>query len=150
MVALDADTAQRWAVKEGKQTIMVPSETKPDDMHGMLAAKGILTSLGGRTSHAALGARQVGKPTVVGVASLKINPVVRQIEVNDQIIKVGDWLSIDGTVGEIYTGKLATIVPEVEDPWLVKLLAWADDFRHLSVWVNADRPEDAKRGQRRG
>ena len=147
VVALDADMAERWAVKDGKQVIMVRPETKPDDVHGMLAAEGILTSRGGRTSHAALVARQFGKPAVVGVVALKIDLGARQIEVNDQIIKEGDWISIDGTVGEVYTGKLATIVPEVEDPWLVKLLAWADDFRRLGVWANADRPQDARRGR---
>jgi len=150
VVALDADMAERWAVKDGKQVIMVRPETKPDDVHGMLAAEGILTSRGGRTSHAALVARQFGKPAVVGVAALKIDLGARQMRVNDQIIKEGDWISIDGTVGEVYSGKLATIVPEVEDPWLVKLLAWADDYRRLGVWANADRPEDAQRGRNYG
>ena len=150
VVALDADMAERWAVKDGKQVIMVRPETKPDDVHGMLAAEGILTSRGGRTSHAALVARQFGKPAVVGVAALKIDLGARQIRVNDQIIKEGDWISIDGTIGEVYTGKLDTIVPEVEDPWLVKLLAWADDYRSLGVWANADRPEDAQRGRNYG
>ncbi|MBL0712921.1 MAG: pyruvate, phosphate dikinase [Desulfosarcina sp.] len=150
VVALDADIAKRWAVKDGKQVIMVRPETKPDDVHGMLAAEGILTSRGGRTSHAALVARQFGKPAVVGVTALKIDLGARQIEVNDQIIREGDWISIDGTVGEVYTGKLATIVPEVKDPWLVQLLAWADDFRRLGVWANADRPEDARRGRAYG
>ena len=150
VVALDADMAERWAVKDGKAVIMVRPETKPDDVHGMLAAEGILTSRGGRTSHAALVARQFGKPAVVGVAALKIDLGARQIRVNDQIIKEGDWISIDGTTGEVYTGKLDTIVPEVEDPWLVKLLAWADDYRRLGVWANADRPEDARRGRNYG
>ncbi len=93
--------AKKWAVKDGRQVIMVRPETKPDDVHGMLAAEGILTSRGGRTSHAALVARQFGKPAVVGVAALKIDIGARQIRVNDQIIKEGDWISINGTVGEI-------------------------------------------------
>ena len=150
LVALDADMAERWAVKDGKQVIMVRPETKPDDVHGMLAAEGILTSRGGRTSHAALVARQFGKPAVVGVSALKIDLGARQIIVNDQIIKEGDWISIDGSAGEVYSGKLDTIVPEVEDPWLVKLLTWADDYRRLGVWTNADRPEDAQRGRNYG
>ncbi len=150
VVALDADMAERWAVKDGKQVIMVRPETKPDDVHGMLAAEGILTSRGGRTSHAALVARQFGKPAVVGVSALKIDLGARQIIVNDQIIKEGDWISIDGSAGEVYSGKLDTIVPEVEDPWLVKLLTWADDYRRLGVWTNADRPEDAQRGRNYG
>lgn len=147
VVALDADIAERWATKDRKQVIMVRPETKPDDVHGMLAAEGILTSRGGRTSHAALVARQFGKPAVVGVAALEIDLGTRQIRVNDQIIKEGDWISIDGTVGEVYTGKLSTSVPDIKDQWLVKLLAWADDFRRLGVWANADRPEDAQRGR---
>jgi pyruvate,orthophosphate dikinase len=145
VVALDADLAEAWAKKENKKVIMARPETKPDDVHGMLAAEGIITSRGGRTSHAALVARQFGKPAVVGVSDLKINMGSRLITVNDKIIKEGDWLSIDGTVGEIYSGKLDTTIPDIKDPWLEKLLAWADEFRKLGVWANADYPVDAQR-----
>ncbi len=87
-IALDADIAERWA-KEGKDVIMVRPETKPDDVHGMLAARGILTSRGGRTSHAALVARQFGKPAVVGVASLEIDLVKREIRVAGRVLRRG-------------------------------------------------------------
>jgi pyruvate, orthophosphate dikinase len=147
VVALDADIAEVWAKKEGKDVIMVRPETRPDDVHGMLAAQGILTSRGGRTSHAALVARQFGKPAIVGVSALKIDMAHRQMSVNDQIIKEGDWISIDGTVGEVYLGKLKTMVPDIKDPWLMKILSWADGFRRLGVWTNADYPVDAQRAR---
>ncbi len=138
VVALDADIAELWAKQEGKQVIMVRPETRPDDVHGMLASQGILTSRGGRTSHAALVARQFGKPAVVGVTELKIDMVKRQMEVKDKVIKEGEWISIDGTVGELYAGKVKTMVPDIRDPLLMKLLSWADEFRRLGVWANAD------------
>jgi pyruvate,orthophosphate dikinase len=145
VVALDADIAELWAKDEGKAVIMVRPETRPDDVHGMLAAQGILTSRGGRTSHAALVARQFGKPAVVGVSELKIDMVKRQMSVKDRVIKEGDWISIDGNAGELYVGKVKTMVPDIKDPWLMKLLSWADEFRKLGVWTNADYPVDAKR-----
>lgn len=146
IVALDADLAEMWS-KEGKEVIMVRPETKPDDVHGMLASKGILTTRGGRTSHAALVARQFGKPAVVGVSALEIDMNKREIRVGEAVIHEGHWLSLDGTVGEVYMGKLATIVPDIKDPWLIRLLSWADEFRTLGVWTNADYPEDAKRAR---
>jgi pyruvate,orthophosphate dikinase len=150
IVAFDADRAERWAKDEGKDVIMVRPETKPDDVHGMLAAEGILTSRGGRTSHAALVARQFGTPAVVGVSSLEIDLANRRMNVSDQVIKEGDWISIDGTAGEIYLGKLETMVPDINDPWLLKLLSWADEFRRLGVWANADYPRDAERAREYG
>ena len=103
---------------EARRVIMVRPETKPDDVHGMLAAQGILTSRGGRTSHAALVARQFGKPAVVGVAALEIDLNDRIMRVGDKIVKEGDWISIDGTTGEVFLGKLKAMVPDIEDPWL--------------------------------
>jgi len=150
VIALEADIAETWAKEEGKQVIMVRPETRPDDVHGMLAAQGILTSRGGRTSHAALVARQFGKPAVVGVVTLEIDMVKRQISVNDRIIKEGEWISIDGTVGEVYAGKLATKVPDIKDTYLMKILSWADGFRRLGVWTNADYPSDAIRAREYG
>lgn len=150
IVAFDANRAEEWAKHEGKDVIMVRPETKPDDVHGMLAAEGILTSRGGRTSHAALVARQFGKPAVVGVASLEIDLANRRMHVADVVIKEGDWISIDGTVGEVYLGKLDTMVPDINDPWLIKLLSWADEYRTLGVWTNADYPRDAKRAREYG
>lgn len=145
-IALDADTAEHWA-KEGRAVIMVRPETKPDDVHGMLAARGILTSRGGRTSHAALVARQFGKPAVVGVATLDIDLAERRIQVAGRTLKEGDWVSIDGTLGTVYAGELPTVVPDIKDPFLERLLAWADGFRRLQVWANADYPVDAQRAR---
>lgn len=150
VVAFDADTAENWAKKEGKAVIMVRPETKPDDVHGMLAARGILTSRGGRTSHAALVARQFGKPAVVGVAELEIDLDSRQMKVGDLIIAEGDWISLDGTQGLVYQGQLPTVVPDINNPELLKILTWADGIRTLGVWANADYPRDAQRAREYG
>jgi pyruvate,orthophosphate dikinase len=150
VVAFDADLAESWSKDDGKQVIMVRPETRPDDVHGMLAAEGILTSRGGRTSHAALVARQFGTPAVVGVAAIEIDMARRQMSVGDVVIKEGDWVSIDGTAGEVYKGQLETMVPDIKDPWLLKLLSWADEFRRLGVWANADYPQDASRAREYG
>ena len=150
IVAFDADLAEKWAKEQNKAVIMVRPETKPDDVHGMLAAQGILTSRGGRTSHAALVARQFGKPAVVGVSELKIDINKRHMRINDDTIKEGDWISLDGTAGKVYRGKIKTVVPDILDPWLIKLLSWADKFRRLGVWTNADNPEDAQRARTYG
>jgi pyruvate,orthophosphate dikinase len=150
MVAFDADIAERWAKEEGRQVIMVRPETKPDDVHGMLAAEGILTSRGGRTSHAALVARQFGKPAVVGVAELEIDLGSRMMTVGDREVQEGEWISIDGTTGDVYVGRLETMVPDLEDAWLMRLLGWADDLRDLDVRANADYPADAERARRYG
>jgi len=150
MVAFDADLAESWAKKEGKKVIMVRPETKPDDVHGMLAAEGILTSRGGRTSHAALVARQFGKPAVVGVTALDIDMNLRLMNVGEQVINEGDYVAIDGSTGEVFLGKLETMVPDISDPWLMRLLKWADSFRRLGVWANADYPDDAKRAREYG
>jgi pyruvate,orthophosphate dikinase len=149
-VAFDADLAESWGRNEKKAVIMVRPETKPDDVHGMLAAQGILTSRGGRTSHAALVARQFGKPAVVGVSALEIDLNDRIMKVGEKIVKEGDWISIDGTSGEVYLGKLDAMVPDIRDPWLIKLLSWADEFRRLGVRANADYPRDAQRAREYG
>ena len=146
-VALDADRAEAWAKQEGRKVIMVRPETKPDDVHGMLAAQGILTSRGGRTSHAALVARQFGKPAVVGVSALDIDLDKRVISVDGREVKEGDWISIDGTLGEVYLGQLETMEPDIKDPYLIKILSWADELRRLGVWANADYPRDAQRAR---
>jgi len=150
IVAFDADLAEMWTKEQDKEVIMVRPETKPDDVHGMLAAQGILTSRGGRTSHAALVARQFGKPAVVGVSELKIDINKRRMRINDDTIKEGDWISLDGTAGEVYRGKIKTVVPDTMDPWLIKLLSWADKFRRLGVLTNADNPDDAQRARTYG
>lgn len=149
VVAFDADLAVAMA-NEGKNVIMVRPETKPDDVHGMLAAKGILTSRGGRTSHAALVARQFGKPAVVGAASLEIDLVKRQMKAGDKIILEGETISIDGNTGEVFEGSISTVIPDIKDPYLIRLLSWADETRRLQVWANADYPVDAQRARDNG
>ena len=142
MIAFDADRAVAWA-EDGRDVIMVRPETKPDDVHGMLAAHGILTSRGGRTSHAALVARQFGKPAVVGASDIQIDLSERVMHCGDRVVHEGEWISIDGTTGEVLLGQLETRTPDLENEWLSTLLSWADDIRDLGVWTNADTPEDA-------
>jgi pyruvate,orthophosphate dikinase len=149
-ITFDADTAEHWAKVDGKDVIMVRPETTPNDVHGMLAAKGILTSRGGRTSHAALVARQFGIPAVVGVAAMEVNVEERKATVNGVVYREGDWFSLDGTTGEIFTGKIDTKQPDIDDPYLLKLLGWADGLRTLGVWANADYPVDAQRARKFG
>ncbi len=154
MAAFDADTAQAWAA-EGKDVIMVRPETKPDDVHGMIASKGILTSRGGATSHAAVVARQFGTPAVCGADVMNINLEQRlftvQLENSTVEVHEGDWISIDGGAGQVFLGKLETQEPDFEkETDLVILLSWADDIRRLGVWANADYPVDAERARRYG
>ncbi len=149
-IVFDADTAEKWAKEDKKAVIMVRPETTPNDVHGMLAAKGILTSRGGRTSHAALVARQFGIPAVVGVAAMEVNVEDRKATVNGVVYKEGDWASLDGTTGEIFSGQIATKQPDIEDPYLIRLLSWADEIRTLGVWANADYPVDAERARKFG
>jgi pyruvate,orthophosphate dikinase len=150
VVAFDPDLAERWAKESKRDVLLVRPETKPDDVHGMLAAKGILTSSGGRTSHAALVARQFGKPAVVGASALAIDLRTRVLTVGEMEIKEGEWLSIDGTTGEVFAGQLETAVPDMEDEWLARLMIWADEFRRLGVRANADYPADAERARKYG
>ncbi len=150
VVAFDADLAERWAKSEKRQVLLVRPETKPDDVHGMLAAEGILTSSGGRTSHAALVARQFGKPAVVGASEISIDLRTRTMEASGVQVHEGEWISVDGTTGEVFVGELETVVPDMRDAWLSKLMTWADEFRRLSVRANADYPEDAERARRYG
>jgi len=150
-LAFDADTAERWA-REKKAVVMIRAETKPDDVHGMLASKGIVTSRGGRTSHAALVARQFGKPAVVGVMALDVDPEKREatIKRSSVVLREGDWVSIDGTTGEVFLGQLETMQPSLQEPALIELLGWADRVRRLGVWANADYPRDAERARSLG
>ncbi len=149
-VAFDADTAERWASEANRDVIMVRPETKPDDVHGMLAARGILTARGGRTSHAALVARQFGKPAVVGVEELRIDLDAREMQIGELSVKEGDWISLDGTNGHVYLGRLETVIPDLKNPWLLKILRWADEIRRLKVRTNADYPRDAERAREYG
>ena len=149
-VVFDADRAVEWVEKRGSDVIMVRPETRPDDMHGLVAARGVLTSRGGRTSHAALVARQFGKPAVVGCETLDIDLEGRLMSIDGRRVEEGDWISIDGTSGEAFLGRIETVVPDVDDPWLMRILDWADGVRRLEVWANADTPEDALRARANG
>ncbi len=150
-IYFDADTAEKMAKEHGQEVIMVRPFTKPDDVHGMIASKGILTSEGGATSHAAVVARQFGIPAVVGASALKINVEKRQMSVNGRIFREGEWLSVDGTTGEVFLGKIPTVTPSIEEQTeLLTLLGWADKIARLQVWANADYPKDARRARSYG
>ena len=114
-IYFDADTAERMAKEEGQDVIMVRPFTKPDDVHGMLAAQGILTSEGGATSHAAVVARQFGVPCVVGASMVQIDMEKRQLEANGVIVKEGEWISLDGGTGEAFLGKIEVTAPSLEE-----------------------------------
>ncbi|NWF70732.1 MAG: pyruvate, phosphate dikinase [Chloroflexi bacterium] len=145
--AFDADVAERWG-KAGRAVIMVRPETKPDDVHGMLASKGILTSRGGATSHAAVVARQFGVPCVCGAEALEIDLRGRIMKVGKLVIKEGDTVSIDGGTGEVFMGEIKRIEPDfARETYLRKLLSWADEFRRMDVYANADYPQDARRAR---
>ncbi len=142
-IVFDPTRAEERAIKDKKAVILVRAETKPDDVHGLLASQGVVTSRGGRTSHAALVARQFGKPAVVGASALLIDEEQRCFTVNGKTFHEGEILSIDGTSGEVFLGALPTVIPQITDPALKTVLGWADGFRKLQVWANADSPAEA-------
>lgn len=147
-IYFDADLVVEMKEKENQDCIMVRPFTKPDDVHGMLSAKGILTSEGGATSHAAVVARQFGVPCVVGAASVRIDMDKRTMTVGDQVFKEGDWISVDGSTGKIYDHQIPVVVPDItEMKDLNQLLIWADEISDLEVWANADYPNDALRAR---
>jgi len=140
-VALDSKTAIKMA-EEGKKVILVREETNPDDLGGMLASVGVLTSRGGRTSHAALVARQYGIPTICGCSALHIDDEKREFHVGDVTVKEGDVITIDGTLGLVYDAALETEPATVTGDFGT-FMAWADEYRKLGVRANADTPEHA-------
>ena len=146
----NADRAFEMA-NQGEKVILVRIETSPDDFHGMAAAQGVLTARGGATSHAAVVARQIGKPCVAGCASLIIDYGTRSAHVNGLGFSEGEWISLDGTTGEVFIGALPTTEARFEDQAeLQKVLEWADRARRLQVWTNADKPEEAAMARRYG
>ncbi len=165
-VYFDADTAEMMAKEHNQDVIMVRPFTKPDDVHGMLAARGILTSEGGATSHAAVVARQFGVPCIVGASDIRIDLEKRLMEVNGLLIKEGEFVSVDGSTGEVFQGQIPTISPTLEEQTdLLILLEWADEVAStpgirkapegwpktgLQVWANADYPADARRARSYG
>jgi pyruvate,orthophosphate dikinase len=144
----DADEAERVG-KLGHKVILVREETKPEDIHGFFASEGILTSRGGKTSHAAVVARGMGKPCVSGCEELRIDPKGREAAIKNTHIKEGDVITIDGSKGEVYLGEVPTVDPEISKD-LLTLLSWADGMRTLGVRANADTPEAAIRARQLG
>jgi pyruvate,orthophosphate dikinase len=144
----DADEAERIG-KLGNKVILVREETKPEDIHGFFASQGVLTSRGGKTSHAAVVARGMGKPCVSGCEDLRIDPKGREANIKNVHIKEGDFITIDGSRGEVYLGEVPTIDPEIRKD-LLTLLNWADEIRTLGVRANADTPEAAIKARQLG
>ncbi|KQM63728.1 pyruvate phosphate dikinase [Sphingomonas sp. Leaf17] len=141
-VVFDADTAEKRAAA-GDAVILVRTETSPEDIHGMHAAKGILTARGGMTSHAAVVARGMGRPCVSGAGMLSIDVKARTMRVGDRVVKEGELLTIDGTTGEVMVGAVATVQPELAGDFGT-LMEWADVFRRLKVRANAETPLDCR------
>ncbi len=144
-VTFSADEAEDMK-KAGEKVILVRTETTPDDIHGIVAAQGILTSRGGMTSHAAVVARGMGKPCVCGCEVLKISYEAQQFTVGDTVIKKGDVISIDGSTGQVIVGSVPMIDPELSNEFK-ELLEWADSIRTMSVKANADNPVDAAKAR---
>jgi len=147
-VVFDADTAEIWRDK-GKKVVLVRIETSPEDIGGMDAAVGILTARGGMTSHAAVVARGMGKCCVAGVGALNINYKAKKLTVGKLTVKEGDWISIDGSKGEVMTGQLPTVEPTMSGDF-GRFMKICDSARGLGVRTNADTPEDAKRAREFG
>ena len=148
----NADVAVEW-VARGEKVVLVRVETSPDDFHGMAVAQGILTARGGATSHAAVVARQIGKPCVAGCAELVVDYATKTAHSTDSGLSFaeGDWVSVDGSTGEVFVGALPTVSARFEDqPELQRVLGWADEIRRLQIWTNADKPEEAAQARSYG
>jgi pyruvate,orthophosphate dikinase len=144
----DPDTAQAWG-RQGLDVILVRVETNPNDVHGMIEARGILTSTGGTASHAALVARGMGRPCIVGAGEIVVDVEARHFKVGELMVSEGEEITIDGGTGSVYLGRLPTIEPH-PSPELTTLLGWADEVSRLQVWANADYPQDAVRARELG
>src|SRR5207253_235425 len=128
---------------EGDDVILVRAETSPDDFQGMVAARAIVTSRGGMTSHAAVVARGMGKTCVVGAHEMQVDEHKGIVHTRERVIREGDWITVDGTTGRILLGKVATVEPELSDQFRL-LMSWADVARTMKVRTNADTPGDAQ------
>ena len=142
MVVFNADDAEKWA-EEKKKVILVRLETSPEDIGGMNVAEGILTARGGMTSHAAVVARGMGKCCVAGCGALDIDYVKREFIVSGKTIKEGDWISLDGSAGEVLLGKVETVKPELTGNFGI-LMKWANEIKRLGARTNADNPHDSQ------
>ncbi|MGH7060260.1 MAG: pyruvate, phosphate dikinase, partial [Stellaceae bacterium] len=147
-VVFSADEAESLAAR-GEAAILVRLETSPDDIHGMHAARGILTSRGGMTSHAAVVARGMGRPCVTGAGDLRIDYAARTMSVGNLVVQAGETITIDGSTGEIMAGEVPTRQPELSDDFLT-LMGWADTVRKVKVRANAETPTDAATARRFG
>jgi pyruvate,orthophosphate dikinase len=147
-IVFDADRAESKA-KLGEKVILVREETKPDDIHGFFAAQGILTSRGGKTSHAAVVARSMGKPCVSGCEAIVIDNLAKEALISGKTLREGDMITIDGSTGNVYQGIVPTIEPEFVDDLLI-LLGWADDISILKVMANADTPDAVSKARKYG
>ncbi len=141
-VVFSAKLAEEFGEKE--PVVLVRPETSPEDVAGMVAAQGILTARGGRTSHAAVVARGMGKCAVVGCEAIEVDEDKKEFHVGDLTVKEGDWISIDGSTGEVFLGKIKSIKPQGLEGNLATILEWADEIRKLGIRTNADIPRDAK------
>lgn len=141
-IVFSAEDAEAWK-ERGEQVILVRNETSPEDIGGMDAAEGILTARGGMTSHAAVVARGMGKCCVAGCGDARINEAKREVNINGTILKEGDWITLNGTTGEVILGKVDLIDPELTGNFGT-LMEWADEFRALGIRTNADTPNDAR------
>jgi len=149
-IVFSAEDAVAWK-EQGRKTILVRTETTPDDVHGMIAAEGVLTAKGGATSHAAVVARGMGKPCVAGCDALRIDRGSKLATFGSNELHEGDWITIDGTTGNVMAGQLRLISPPSKLPdWLATFLSWADEARRIEVWANADTPEDAAKARELG
>lgn len=147
-IVFDADMAEAWS-RAGKRVVLVSPETSPEDIHGVIAAEGVLTSRGGMTSHAAVVARGMGKPCVCGCDELLIDLETRSFMAGELVFKEGDWITLDGSTGRVISGVVPLKEPEMSAE-LLELLAWADEVRTLKVLTNADTPEDAAKAREFG
>ncbi|MEE9358180.1 pyruvate, phosphate dikinase [Candidatus Vondammii sp. HM_W22] len=148
-VVFDSDRAEELGRNGGQRVILLREETKPEDIHGFFASEGILTSRGGKTSHAAVVARGMGKPCVAGAEGITVDVMKRQARIGDAMIKEGDIITIDGSSGNVYLGEIATVEPEFTEE-LHLLLSWADEVAYLRVMANADTAMDAARAIKYG
>lgn len=142
-IVFDADRAELLG-KAGEKVILVREETKPEDIHGFFAAQGVLTSRGGKTSHAAVVARGMGKPCVAGAEGIHVDVKLRQAVIGDKTLHEGDYITIDGGTGYVYKGMIPMVEPTFSDE-LKKLLTWADEAASMKVMANADTPSAAKK-----
>src|SRR5208337_46550 len=141
-IVFSSDEAAKLQI-DGRKVILVRIETSPEDIHGMHAAEGILTARGGMTSHAAVVARGMGKCCVAGCGALRIHYGKGEMQIDEQVIRAGDTITIDGSSGEVMRGRVRTVTPELGGEFS-ELMRWADQLRRVHVRTNADTPHDAK------